>query len=313
MALDLPAAQLGATVVLNLSLAALTGASLSDRWLRANRSQWAMRNFVSLRRICLAAVATALLACFAMLWFEAASMAEVALSEAAPAIHSVLTATHYGFAWTVGMAALTVLTVTSMLRWTPPHRTIADLVRLAAVGVFLYSRSMVSHAGAGGDISWAVAADWIHLVLISVWVGEVLVAGFVTLRNVTGANSQDRLERAQYTQALSNSATVALIGIFVTGILSAWRGLGSLENATGNPYATVLLLKLALVGLAAALGGLNRFHVMPRLLTGLRAPVRPSDKQEGRFVLILQIETFVLVGALILAAVLSSTSPPTAG
>lgn len=313
MAVDLPAAQLGATVVLNLSLAALTGASLSDRWLRAHRSRWAMRNLVSLRRVCLAAVATALLACFAMLWFEAASMAEVALSEAAPAIHSVLTATHYGFAWKVGMAALTVLTVTTMLRWTPRHRTMAHLVRLAAIGVFLYSRSMVSHAGAGGDISWAVAADWIHLVLISVWVGEVLVAGFVTLRNVTGANSQDRLERAQYTQALSNSATVALIGIFVTGIISAWRGLGSLENATGSPYATVLLLKLALVGLAAALGALNRFHVMPRLLTGLRDPFGPSEKQEGRFVLILQIETFVLVGALVLAAVLSSTSPPTAG
>ena len=313
MALDLPAAQLGATVVLNLSMAALMGASLSGRWLHASSSSWARRNLVSLRRVCLASVTTALLACFAMLWIEAASMAEVALSEAAPATHSVLTATHYGFAWKIGMAALAVVTVMTMLRWTPPHKPAADLVRLAAIGVFLYTRSMVSHAGAGGDISWAVAADWIHLVLISVWVGEVIVAGFVTMRHVPGALGQDGSERAQYTQALSNSATIALVGIFATGIIGAWRGLGSLDNATGNPYATFLLLKLALVAIAAALGGANRFVVMPRLLADLRASGAPSSKQERRFVFILQIESFVLVAALMLAAVLSSTSPPTAG
>lgn len=313
MALDLPAAQLGATVVLNLSMAALMGASLSDRWLHAKSSHWAMRNLVSLRRVCLASVTTALLACFAMLWLEAASMAEVALSEAVPAIHSVLTATHYGFAWKIGMAALTVVTVMTMLRWTPPRRPIADLVRLAAIGVFLYSRSMVSHAGAGGDISWAVAADWIHFVLISVWVGEVLVAAFVTFRHAKGAIGQDGAERAQYTQALSNSATTALVGVFVTGIISAWRGIGSLENAIGNPYSTILLLKLVLVAIAVALGGINRFLVMPRFLADLRSPGAPSIKQQGKFVFILQIESFVLVAALILAAVLSSTSPPTAG
>lgn len=313
MALDVPAAQLAATVVLNLSIAAALGASLSARWLHANSSPWAMRNLVGLRRVCLASIATALFAYCAILWLEAASMAEVALSEAAPAIHSVLSATHYGFAWKLGMGALVAFTVMTALRWRPAHRPAADLVRLAAIGVFLYSRSIVSHAGAGGDISWAVAADWLHLVLMSVWVGEVLVAGFVTMRPMPGTTTQDGPERAQYTQALSNAATIALAGIFITGSFSAWRGLGSLENATGNPYATVLLLKLALVAMAAALGGVNRFVVMPRLLADLRVPGAPSGIQVRRFVVILRIESFVLVAALVLAAVLSSTSPPTAG
>ncbi|NML59831.1 copper resistance protein CopD [Massilia sp. RP-1-19] len=313
MALDLPAAQVAATVVLNLSMAALTGASLADRWLHASSSHWAMRNRVSLRRVGLVSVTTALLTYMAALWLEAASMAEVALSQAAPAIDAVLTATHYGFSWKIGLVALAVVTVVTTLRWSPQRGPVADLVRLAAIGAFMYTRSMVSHAGAGGDISWAMAADWIHLVLISVWVGDVLVAGFVTLRHLPGATGQDGPERAQYTQALSNSATIALAGIAITGLISAWRGLGSLENITGNPYATVLLLKLALVAIAAALGGLNRFVVMPRLLAGLRAPGAPSSKQEQRFVFILQVESLVLAGALVFAAVLSSTSPPGAG
>lgn len=313
MALDLAAAQLVATVVLNFSLAALTGASLSARWFHANDSQWSMRNLVSLRRIGLASVTTALLAYMAVLWLEAASMAEVALSEAGPAVHSVLTATHYGFAWKIGLGALAVVTLVTTFRWAPRHQRAADLVRLAAIGVFLYSRSMVSHAGAAGAVTWAVAADWIHLVLISVWVGEVLVAGFLTLSQARGANAQDGAQRARYTQLLSNSATIALAGIVVTGIISAWRGLGSLDNATGNPYATVLMLKLALVAIAAALGGLNRFFVMPRLLADLRAQRAPFGQQERKFVFILRIESLVLVAALVLAAVLGSISPPTAG
>lgn len=313
MALDLPFAQLIATVVLNLSLAALVGGSLSDRWLHAGSSHWAMRNLVSLRRVCLVSATAALFAYSTVLWLEAASMAEVAVSEAVPAIRSVLTATHFGFAWKIGMAALVVVIVLTALRWTPRQRPAVDFLRLVAIAVVLYSRSIVSHAGAGGDFSWAVAADWLHLVLISVWVGEVIVAGFVTLRQASAVTGQDGVERAQYTQALSNSATVALVGIVVTGIISAWRGLGSLENTTGNPYATFLLLKLALVAIAAVLGGLNRFLVMPGLLDGLRAPQGPLLKRDGKFVVILQIEAFVLAAALVVAALLSSTSPPTAG
>ena len=313
MAPDLPAALLGATVVVNLSMAVLTGASLASRWLAASSSQWAMRNLERLRRIGLAAVTTALLAYATVLWLESASMAEVAVWEAAPAMHAVLTATHYGFAWIIGGIALAVVTMVTALRWPPQRRPAADLVRLGAIGVFLYSRSMVSHAGAGGDFTWAVAADWIHLVLISVWVGEVLVAGFITLRHGSGMPALEGPERARYTQALSTTATVAVAGIVTTGVISAWRGLGGLENLTGNPYATVLLLKIVLVAIAIALGGLNRFLVMPGLLADLRAAHRSSTKQERKFVFILQIEAFVLVAALVLAAVLSATSPPAAG
>lgn len=79
------------------------------------------------------------------------------------------------------------------------------------------------------------------------------------MRDVIGAAGQDGPERAQYSQALSDAATV--------------------ENAIENPYATVLLRKLALVGVAVALGGMNRFLVMPRLLTDLRASNGSWDKQ----------------------------------
>ena len=62
--------------------------------------------------------------------------------------------------------------------------------------------------------------------MISLWVGEVIVAGLIVLRAEPAAGQPNRTECVRYVvEALSTSATVALIGVFVTGILSAWRGL----------------------------------------------------------------------------------------
>jgi putative copper resistance protein D len=137
----------------------------------------------------------------------------------------------------------------------------------------------------------------------------VLVAGAGTLRR-TASGRAGRLEQARYVEALSHSATLALAGIAASGLYAAWRALGSLDNLTGNPYAGVLLVKLSLVAGAALLGGANRFLVMPGLLAGLRG--NGAEPAAHRFALVLQVEALVLVAVLVAAAVLSSTSPPTA-
>lgn len=309
---DLALAQRTATAVLNLSVATLVGAGAATLWLRSASSAWAAGMLPRLRKAMLACVVVAMTAYLAVLCLEAASMAEVPVSEAFPAVQSVITATHFGTAWILGAAALVVVGATAALRPGALAARPATMIRLAALGLFLYSRSIVSHAGASGDFTWAVAVDWVHLVLVSVWVGEVIVAGLITLRGKPTREADGRGEAARYVEALSNSATIALIGIFVTGVLSAWRGLGSFDNAVGNPYATALLVKVALVLCAAALGGMNRFVVMPGLLGQLRTKPVDGDTASGKFTRILHIEAIILVAVIITAAVLSSTPPPTA-
>lgn len=310
MELDLALAQRSAAVILNLAVAGLVGAAAAGLWLRRAVSPWA--GLLSLRlhgAMRLAALAAGL-AYLAVLWLEAAAMAEVPLAAAFPAVQSVITATHYGLAWMIGAAALLVLGLTLAGRVKRGKQGMArPLLRLLALATLLYSRSMVSHAGAGGDFSWALAADWLHLVLVSVWVGEVLVAGLAALR-AQPADPQSCLECAAYLRTLSRSATVALAGIFASGAISAWRGLGALENAFDNPYATILLVKLGLVLCAAALGGLNRFILMPALLAQLRQDHGPRAAAQARFARVLRIEAVFLVGALVAAAFLSSTAPP---
>ncbi|UUZ54127.1 CopD family protein [Massilia sp. H-1] len=171
---------------------------------------------------------------------------------------------------------------------------------------------MVSHASANGDLNAAVAADWIHLCLISVWVGEVVIAGLFVLGRRGAAHAPDREDMARYVENLSSSATFALVGIFATGIFSAWHNVGSVAGLSGNPYGVTLLAKLAMVTIAVLLGGFNRFVVMPPLLAGLRRAGACDTSSLRRFTLVLRIEAVVLLGVLVAAAILSSTSPPTA-
>ena len=311
MEADLATAQRFVTFILNLTVAVLVGASAAHLWLRRARSTWGMEMIPRLRTAMLAVAPAAITVHVALLWLEAASMAEVPVSQAFPAVQSVITATHYGLAWMIGAGALLAVCLTLRAPGRKPARGAVPLLRGAALGVFLYSRSMVSHAGAGGDFTWAVLVDWIHLVLVSIWVGEVIVAGLLTLRSQPGWESKNRAECGRFVASLSTSATVALAGIFVTGVLSAWRTLVSFDNALGHPYGTLLFVKVGLVLCSAALGGINRFVVMPRLLAQLRMP-KPDPVAGRRFARILQLEACILVGALVAAAFLSSTPPPTA-
>jgi putative copper resistance protein D len=294
----MPSAQQLATLAIYLAMAVVIGAAGSAAWLGSKRL--ASSHSGLLRWATLIGAVVTGLAHIAALWLQAAAMADVPLAEAGPAALTVLTATHFGTAWLVGAVALAAVAVLA-----PRCGSRAAGASLAcALTVFLYSRSMVSHAAGNGDLSWAVAVEWLHLLFASLWAGPVLVAATIILGG-PARSAAERTGRILYIHALSAAATIALSGILLTGLASAWRNLGAIGNLAGNPYANTLLAKLALVALAAALGGANRWLVMPALAgDGADAALR-------RFTLVLRVEAVVLVGVLAMAALLGATPPPT--
>ena len=313
IALELPLAQHGATVLLNVAVSIAIGAGATMLWTTQTTSLWARGQAQTVRRVGLVALALALCASAGVLWLQAAAMAEVPLAQAAQATLSMLTSTHLGLAWKIGMGAL-MLAIAAMARATPGRRERALLlVGLAALAGFLYTRSMVSHASADGDFSFLMLVDWVHLILICLWIGEVIVSGLVVLASPPGAVLEDRNDCARYVESLSRSATIALVGIFATGLVNAWRNLGGIGALASDGYGITLLIKLTLVLGAVLLGGANRFVVMPRLIASLRSGNAGADKAMRNFTRILRIEAVVLVVVLLKAAILSATSPPTAG
>jgi putative copper resistance protein D len=308
MAFDLQTGQHLVTALLNLAVAVLTGASMSRLWLGRQVSTWSEARRQPVHRAAIGGAVVALAANLAVLWLESAAMAEVPVTEAAGAVWSMLNSTHLGLAWSIGMIALTVATVGAFMRG--ERSSGPPLLTLVSLALFWYTRSMVSHAASDGDFSVRLLADWIHLGLISLWVGEVMLAGLVTLRTSGDLGATDRRDRAAYVESLSSSATFALTGIFVTGVYAVWRSLGGWENLVGNPYGNTLVAKVLLVGAAAAMGGFNRFIVMPPWLANESAGIAAPARLPTRFKRILWIEGLVLLVVVVLAAILASTSPP---
>jgi putative copper resistance protein D len=242
-------------------------------------------------------------------WIHCALMSDSTLLEAGPAVRSMLMETGFGHAWLVGAGLMLCVVILSFIQAGNSIR-FSLAICLALAGVAL-ARSNGGHPVDAGLFSLPVWADWVHLLAISAWVGLVLVTTYVVAPRFLNAPGSERVNSAAYIQSLSDAATVALIILFLTGAYNGWRGVRSPGDLLESGYGQILLLKLALVFVAAALGGHNRFFEMPKLLASLKdasstSPVKPLK----RFATVLHIESVVLAGVLAAAAVLVSSPLP---
>ncbi|SIT51168.1 putative copper export protein [Paraburkholderia piptadeniae] len=294
----------------NVSFAIVVGALLIDGWFAREESPWQLnvskRLHVAMRTAAFSALAFSAFA----FWIHSALMSDSALSEAAPAVRSMVEETGFGHAW----LASTVLMLSVLALALLPSAALTRLrpvIWLVMMGIAL-ARSHMDHPVDAGAFSLPVWADWVHLLAISVWVGLVLVATYVVAPRLIDAPADAQRASAAFIQSLSNAATFAFVALFLTGAYNGWRGVGMPGNLLASTYGQLLLLKLALVILAAALGGHNRFFEMPRVLatlkrSSLESPTRPLR----RFATVLHIESVVLAGVVATAAVLASS--PLAG
>jgi putative copper resistance protein D len=277
------------TLLLNLALAWLTGSLLATSWLRRDGSAWSVSTASWLRCRMWPALTLALLAQCALLWLEAAVMTELPLMQAFANIGNVIKTTHFGVGAMLGAIATVCLALAVLFQ--------RALIATTALLLLFFSRSMLSHAASDGDVSWTIGIDWLHMLSVSAWTGTVLVAAVLNLTGGKGVSPQ-----AAYITAMSRTATFALAGVLVSGLLNAWQRVAAVPDWLGSAYGIVLLAKIALVLLAAGLGGVNRFLVLPKLSHEASAATR--------FNAIIRSEAVILTGVLLLAAVLAATPPP---
>ncbi|NRO95302.1 copper resistance protein CopD [Paraburkholderia sp. NMBU_R16] len=301
--------RLVAVAIQNVGFAVVVGALLSNQWLARGASTWqddvGRRLLVTLR----VASIVSLLATALSFWAHCALMGDTTLLDAGPAVWSMLVGTGFGHAWLVGAAFTLCIVVLSFLR--PGSETRFPIAIWVALAGTALARSNGGHPVDAGLFSLPVWIDWLHLLAISAWVGLVLVTTYVVMPRLLDAPGSERQTSASFVQSLSDAATYALIVLFSTGAYNGWRGVNTPNNLLESTYGQVLLLKLVLVLMAAVLGGHNRFFEMPKLMTALESPsaAQPIGLLR-RFGLVLHIESIVLAGVLMVAAVLVSSPLP---
>jgi putative copper export protein len=139
-------------------------------------------------------------------------------------------------------------------------------------------------------------ADWIHLLAACVWVG-----GVATLALVVWPAAPELRRKAFL--GFSRLAVGLVAAMVLAGVYIAVVRLPSVSDLWETEYGNVLLLKVAIVAVALAWGGVHHAFVRPRLEAGGHPRVRAS----------LVGESAVALAVLLAAAVLTNVAPPDEG
>ena len=204
------------------------------------------------------------------------------------------------YAVTAAVVVGLVLAVCLVGRDVPARpRGIAALVAAATAAC---APALTGHSRAASPEALVVAADMLHLVAGSVWLGG-LAALTLVLSDLAGRGTT----AAEVLARFSATAAGILVALAATGTLLAWRIVGSWGALLDSGYGQLLLIKgvaaLAAVGFAAW----NRFGLLPRL----EGAARRRDRRASAQVLVRAVsaEAVALVAVLLVTGLLVDKSP----
>ncbi|MCX5410015.1 copper resistance protein CopC/CopD (plasmid) [Streptomyces sp. NBC_00335] len=163
---------------------------------------------------------------------------------------------------------------------------------LAVTGAVLLPATWLGtgHANAEGELLVS-AADLLHTSAMTAWFGGL---AFLLLSVVRRKAPLPADQVGTALRRFSWIAGTAVLVLTVTGIYRAWRGVGSVQALTGTSYGTLLVLKLAAVGVLVWGGALSRSVVRRRyaatpaaavtekVLAAVGGPSAPAASATGR-------------------------------
>jgi copper transport protein len=196
-------------------------------------------------------------------------------------------------AMTLGFALVAALL---FLAWLSDRAVFLWPAFLIGLG-FASGLSLSGHSANDPGSSWKSAlADWAHLSAASLWIG-----GLVMLAAVVWPLMPDA-RRATFL-AFSRLATVCVAVLVLAGVYLAILRLPQVSDLWTTGYGQVLLVKISLVCLALAWGGMHRLIAVPAVAEG-------REGAAGRLQRSLIGESMVGMSVLLVAAILVNANPP---
>jgi len=214
--------------------------------------------------------------------------------------------TPWGTVWMIqfGCAVLLAMSFTLARKDAFPRWSTIAILSLVLAASFAFSSHAMSASRFG---QYAVAADVVHVLAASVWIGTL----FVMTASVLGGDAIDPAselsvseQRANYIglllRAFSRVAQVSVALVVGSGAVSSLAHLERIGDLIATPYGEALYRKLIFVAVVLLLGWRNWKLVTPRLAT--EGPRRMMRGMVGELV--------VSVVVLLLTAALVVTPPP---
>ncbi|WP_198017218.1 CopD family protein [Methylocapsa acidiphila] len=198
----------------------------------------------------------------------------------------------------IGYAVLTAaLAVGAWLRCGKNATT--DLSLMAAIGAALglATFAFASHPTSADPKALSIFAAIVHRLGFGVWLGGL--PALILLIGVGPVADDTRRLAVVILRQFSQIATVAMVGILVTGVLLTWLVLGEFAPLIGTPYGRLLVAKLlCLAGVLAIARNLQQ-----KLLPALES--KPADSVFLSYARHVKVETFLAVLIVVFASYLA--------
>jgi copper transport protein len=207
---------------------------------------------------------------------------------------SPIARTRFGTAFIAMTLGFALVTALLFLAWLTERDAFLWPAFLLGLG-FASGLSLSGHSAADAGSSWkSELADWVHLSAACLWIG-----GLVQLVAVVWPLLPELRRPALL--AFSRLATVCVGVLLLAGVYLAILRLPQLSDLWTTGYGRVLLVKIGLVCLAFAWGGLHKLRAVP---------VVARDGTLPRLRASLAGESMVGMIVLLVAAILVNANPP---
>jgi len=284
-----------ASATYDLAYSGAWGILLAAKWL-AYKSPWEVKLYRILR------VFVVLLACilFAQAWLLTATMSgESDFTAVCGMIRQTIFETSPGRI--LGMQFLVAVVIALGLFFKRSLTGSAVWLQLGLFAFLAALRSASGHAASYGNFTVQELVQWVHLGATAAWSGSVFISGLVV--STDSERVLNSFSIRAYGIKLSQTATLAVACVGLTGIYNAYLGLGkSIVPLTHTQWGYTLIAKSTLVMSALALGSRNRY-----LLS--RSEADWDAATESGFVRSLRIESVVMILILIVSAWLANSPP----
>jgi putative copper export protein/mono/diheme cytochrome c family protein/peroxiredoxin len=223
------------------------------------------------------------------------------------ALWSLLASTQYGRVWIIRMALMTLLGGILWLRDQERDRKDWWALRLEITGLavsILVAQAWMGHSSAGEGITllYQVLVDGLHLLASGVWLGSlpllVLLLSWVQRSNDP---SMDQIA-AEATRRFSTLGLASMSLLILSGLINAWKLVGTIPALVGTTYGRLLLLKVSMLLPLLALAAFNLLRDKPHLLQAV-AECEPMDTGPALRRLRRNILGELIVGGVILVLV----------
>lgn len=220
------------------------------------------------------------------------SFADLLYSDLSP----IAGGTRFGAAFIAMTLGFALVTALLFLAWLTERRALLWAAFLVGLG-FASGLSLSGHSAAdAGSGPLSVLADWVHLSAACLWAGGLIQLAFVVWP------AAPELRRECFLR-FSRLATVLIGLVLCAGLYLSILRLPHVSDLWREHYGHVLLVKLALVGLALTWGAVHHFVARPALERGDQGILSRLPRS-------LVGESAVAVAVLLAAAVLVDSKPP---